>query len=203
MRTHHPHPSTPLSRAGVALYLFGAFVAFAPASASADTFVSVGEGWHRYSNDQFGTEFEFPANVFQIGPTSEKAELRQFLSQDATLEIFATENVWGESAEALRQGVLEREEGEVTYAPSGRNWFVLSGFRGDQIFYEKYLLRDGVLHAFGIEFPASAKPTYAPIIERIEDSFRVGTPASAAILKGKPPKLPKARTTADDPLVIY
>jgi hypothetical protein len=51
---------------------------------------------------------------------------------------------------------------------------VLSGFRGDRIFYEKYFFRGENVHAFGIEFPAERKPFYAPIIERMENSFRAG-----------------------------
>jgi len=53
---------------------------------------------------------------------------------------------------------------------------VLSGFRGDMIFYEKYLFRGGIVVAFGMEFPGARKPFYAPIVERIEDSFRAGGP---------------------------
>jgi hypothetical protein len=29
---------------------------------------------------------------------------------------------------------------EVTYRPRGRSWFVLSGYRGDDIYYEKVVL---------------------------------------------------------------
>lgn len=89
--------------------------------------------------------------------------------------------------------VLQDAEGydDVTYAPSGEKWLVLSGFRGEKVFYEKYLLRDGLIHAFGIEFPASAKPFYAPIVERIEDTFRACAPASASLASDteKPPKV--------------
>ena len=63
---------------------------------------------------------------------------------------------------------------DVTYSPSGETWFVLSGFRGDNIFYEKYLFNDDVVSVFGIEFPTDEKPYYAPMIERIEDSFEPG-----------------------------
>ena len=63
---------------------------------------------------------------------------------------------------------------DVTYSPSGSNWLVLSGYRGDNIFYEKYVFRGDTVHGFGVEFPAAEKPRYSPIIERMEDSFRAG-----------------------------
>ena len=62
----------------------------------------------------------------------------------------------------------------MTYSPSGDSWLVISGFRGERIFYEKYFFHDGVISAFGMDFPKEDKPLYAPIIERIEDSFKAG-----------------------------
>ena len=179
-------------------------------SALADKFASVGSGWQKYSNDLYGTEFEFPAVLFTAAPAPAAGDSRQFMSEDATLEIFATRNTGRETARTLRSRLLQQEAGydDVTYAPSGQNWLVVSGFRGDNIFYEKYLLRDGVIHAFGMEFPASAKPVYAPVIERIEDSFRAGAPSSATLARGAPrrktvPPRGSAGEEARDPLVIY
>jgi hypothetical protein len=176
-------------------------------AALADKFASLGSGWQRYSNDLYGTEFEFPANVFTVTPAV-SGDGRQFTSADATLEIFATPNTESETTKTLRRRLLQNEQGydDVTYAPSGENWFVLSGFRGDRIFYEKYLLKDRVIHAFGMEFPASAKPFYAPIIERIEDSFRAHTPASVALTWPRRQQIPAtsaAPAQERDPLVIY
>ena len=62
----------------------------------------------------------------------------------------------------------------MTYQASGGSWLVLSGYRGDMIFYEKFSFRDGVISAFGIEFPRGEKPYFSPIVERIEDSFHAG-----------------------------
>lgn len=210
MQTRHPCRNDLVQRVRKAARycLVVSLVIGAPSSAMADTFADIGSGWQRYSNDLYGTEFEFPAQIFDVTPAPETNEGRQFLSRDATLEIFATENITGEGVDGLKRRVLKKEEGnghDVTYSPSGQNWFVVSGFRGDQIFYEKYLLRDGVIHAFGMEFPVSAKPRYAPIIERIEDSFRVGRPASAAMLRGDTPKrhLDDRSESSEDPLVVY
>ena len=63
---------------------------------------------------------------------------------------------------------------DVTYTPAGDSWLVISGYRDGRIFYEKYFFRDGVIAAFGMDFPKEDKPLYAPIIERIEDSFKAG-----------------------------
>ena len=98
-----------------------------------------------------------------------------FSSGTATLQIVSFHNTLGETPDLLKRDLFAGDGYEdVTYSPSGESWFVLSGFRGDNIFYEKYLFNDDVVSVFGIEFPTDQKPYYAPMIERIEDSFEAG-----------------------------
>ena len=168
-----------LLRAGGAALMISAAGSFGatalPTSAAADQFEPIGGGWEVYVNDRFGTSLVFPANIFTPAEAPENGDGRRFLSDDATLEVYAWENVDGESAASLKRRLLGSEGyTEVTYAPTGRSWVVLSGYRGDNIFYEKYFFRGGEIHGFGMEFPASEKPYYGPIVERIEDSFRPG-----------------------------
>jgi hypothetical protein len=138
-----------------------------------DAFVAGPDGWTTYVNERFGMQFDYPDGVFTPLEPPENGDGRTFKSEDATLEIFAFQNIDGETAASL-EAQLVGAEGytNVTYSPSGDNWLVLSGFRGDTIFYEKYLFAEDVVSAFGMEFPAAAKPFYAPIVERIENSFR-------------------------------
>lgn len=140
-----------------------------------DQFAPAGDGWEFYVNDRFGTTLVFPAELFTPEAAPEKGDGRRFTSPDATLEIYAWDNADGETAASLERRLVGSEGyQDVTYSPSGPTWLVLSGYRGDNIFYEKYFFRGDAVHGFGIEFPRAAKPRYAPIIERIEDSFRAG-----------------------------
>jgi hypothetical protein len=175
MTTESGHPEKP-PRVGLclaALALAIGLCALPAAAFAADRFVPTGDGWETYINGRFGTSFVFPADVFTPADPPANGDGRRFLSPDATLELYAWENVDSETAASL-EARLVGSEGyeEVTYSPSGGSWLVISGYRGDDIFYEKYFFRGDTIHGFGIEFPAEAKPTYAPIIERIEDSFR-------------------------------
>ena len=164
--------------AGAALFIaaaggLGATILGDPAVA--DQFEPIGGGWQAYVNDRFGTSLAFPANIFTPAEAPENGDGRRFHSEDATLEVYAWENVDNETATSLKNRLVGSEGyTEVTYSPTGRSWLVLSGYRGDNIFYEKYFFRGGEVHGFGMEFPASAKPHYAPIVERIENSFRAG-----------------------------
>ena len=160
----------PLLAAAVALPLFAA-----ACPALADRFLPAADGWQTYVNDRFGMRFDYPAGIFAAAPPPDNGDGRTFTSGDATLQIFAFHNTGGENAGSLKARLIGSEGYEnVTYSPSGGSWLVISGFRGDDIFYEKYFLAGGVISAFGMEFPAARKPYYAPIVERIEDSFRAG-----------------------------
>jgi serine/threonine-protein kinase len=142
--------------------------------ATADQIFPAGGGWQSYVNDRYGTRLDFP-DVFVPDAPPENGDGRRFQSADASMEVYAWSNSDGETAASLEQRLVGAEGyTEVTYSPSGRDWLVLSGYRGDTIFYEKYFFRGDTVQGFGMEFPAAEKPRYAPIIERIEDSFQAG-----------------------------
>ncbi len=153
-------------------WLIGATLALMGA-ARADQLIPIGGGWQTYVNDRFGMRFDYPADVFSPLEEPQNGDGRSFASSDATLQIFGTHNTLNDSPASMKREMVGMQDyEEVTYSPSGRNWLVLSGYRGERIFYEKYFFRGDVIAAFAMEFPAGRKPFYAPIIERIEDSFR-------------------------------
>jgi len=144
-------------------------------TASADQFLPAGNGWRTYVNDRYGMSFDYPADVFSAEAPPENGDGRTFKAGEATLQTFAFHNIDNETPASLKRRLVGTEGyDDVTYSPRGQTWLVLSGFRGNRIFYEKYAFNGGVISAFGIEFPADEKPYYSPIIERIEDSFRAG-----------------------------
>ena len=194
--------------------------------ARADWFEPQGNGWTTYVNERFGTRLDYPSSLFSEDTPDDDGGGYQFVAEDATLDVRASENSLNKSIAELRQGLLDLERyDQVTYKPAGSSWFVLSGFRGDQIYYEKYIFIAGIVHAFAVEFPIAAKPLYAPIIERIEDSFGIEPGVSPPLAMAAPPaaasptvapdeapppslreRLPGARLENpqnEDPLVVY
>jgi len=144
-------------------------------AAHADKFIDRGDGWQTYINERFFMRFDYPANIFAPQEPPQNGGGRTFLADDAELIIYALHNIDNETPASFKRRMAETEGYEnVTYSPSGKTWLVLSGFRGDHIFYEKYMFKDGVISAFGIDFPKEQKPLYAPIVERIENSFEPG-----------------------------
>ena len=160
-----------------AVGLRAVIVVLAAASSAAaqdlDAFLPAAGGWETYMNSRFGMSFDYPAEIFVPEAQPTNGDGRTFRADDASLQIYAFQNIENETPASLERRLVGAEGYEnVTYSPSGSGWLVLSGFRGDTIFYEKYLFRGGIIAAFGTEFPTVRKPFYAPIVERIEDSFR-------------------------------
>ena len=62
----------------------------------------------------------------------------------------------------------------ITYETRGKNWFVISGTKTDNIFYEKHLLSHGMNEDFVMSYPASRKEIYDPIVARMAKSLRSG-----------------------------
>ena len=160
------------SRVGVGIL---AMLCLAAGAASADQLLPRGDGWETYVNSRFGVRVDFPAEIFTPAAPPDNGDGRTFNAPDAMLQVFAFQNVESDDPAALKRELLGAEGyRNVTYSPSGESWLVISGLRGDTIFYEKYFFRGDVISAFGMEFPKDRKPFYAPIVERIEDSFRAG-----------------------------
>jgi len=152
------------------------FLFVAAVDASASQFRPAHGGWQTYVNERFGTRLDFPPDLFVPGDAPDNGAGQRFAAADAALEVYSFENIDGETPASLKRRLVGSEGyTDVTYSPGGDSWLVLSGFRGPIIFYEKYFFRGGVVSGFGMEFPASEKPRYAPIIERMEDSFRAGS----------------------------
>jgi hypothetical protein len=162
-------------RAARALLPGLAFLILLFGAAQADQFIPLADGWQTYVNDRFGMQFDYPADVFTPEDPPENGDGQTFTAEDATLEIYAFHNTGRDTPKSLKKRMNGTEGYEnVTYSPSGKTWLVLSGFRSDHIFYEKYMFADGVISAFGVDFPKEEKPFFSPVIERIENSFKPG-----------------------------
>ncbi len=61
-------------------------------------------------------------------------------------------------------------------APRGKTWFVLSGFRGGNIYYQKVMFScaNKVISVFSMTYPTAEKAVYEAMIETMEDHFKPG-----------------------------
>lgn len=138
-------------------------------------------GYLFYHNWRYGFSLEVPANFIAQRPPDNGDGLG-WSSPDGATEIAAggSNNVFGDTLQSLMQEHIAMEEDEVTYQASGPNWFVLSGYDGANIFYEKVYLGKDTENDLRIEYPADEKEKYDSMVSTVAASFQPGPLNSGA-----------------------
>ena len=134
--------------------------------------------WATYANARFGTTADYPADLFtQRDPEPENGDGVRMHDADgrATLTIHGGYNVENETPAAYFERVVDPDR--VTYKQIKRTYYIASGVRDGQIFYERCNFRKGDMAAidcFEISYPASEKSQWDAIVTRIAKSLRAG-----------------------------
>jgi hypothetical protein len=138
------------------------------------------ENWTTYKNERFGYTLYYPAAIFDTAEAREGGAGQNFVTRDGRTKIvvFGTLNSENFSPQEYRRVILNEFGGydKMDYSPSGQSWFVLSGFRGDNIYYQKVMFSCGnkVINVFSMTFPTAEKSLYEAYIETMEDHFKAG-----------------------------
>ena len=134
--------------------------------------------WVSYRNAPFGFTVKYPADIFAPEAAQSDEHVKQFRSRDgrAALRIFGTPNLAGRTLVQYRTALIQERYGKASlhYAPQRNTWFVLSGFSGDDIFYERvtFACDRRSLHGWTLVFPASERLLYDPITEEMHRNYR-------------------------------
>lgn len=162
--------------------------------------------YRTYRNARFGTVVRYPANLVAPRPESENSGGGKFFSPDGQTEltIYARRNALRRSARGEMGRAIadwKADGGRLTYYRNASSWFVLSGYLGEDIFYEKTLLRNGVFHTLIWQYPKIQKKRLDAGVSRSAASFSVGKPfeARAATLPRPQPTLPLPTEPAPRP----
>jgi hypothetical protein len=155
-----------------------ALIGAALATISGGAFAQPRETWKTYFNSRYGTSIAYPSR-FKPGRPPDADDGLSFTADDgAKLAVWGSFNALEHDVAGLEAFLREDpKEGEkVTYRAAGRNWVVLSGTRGDRLFYKRYVLshRNEVENAFEISYSAALATAYGPIVARLAKSLRAG-----------------------------
>jgi hypothetical protein len=164
--------TTRIARLLIAVLCFAAAV---PAAAQ----TSGASRWQIYQNDRYGTTIDYPG-IFKAEPPPDNDDGQRFKSADgAEFAVFASYNASDLDIAGYLQDTLKNLDpgAAVTYQAHGDDWFVISGTKGDGIFYQRRLLSHGkeMTEGFVMSYPARLKQIYDPIVARMAKSFRPGT----------------------------
>jgi hypothetical protein len=134
--------------------------------------------WETYVNARFGTRADYPADLFtRRDPPPENGDGRRFLTTDgrARLAIWGGYNVENDTPASYFERLFEKEG--VTYRQITKTYYVASGRRGANIFYERCNFRKGdmaTIDCFEITYPAAEKKAWDAVVARISKSLRGG-----------------------------
>ncbi len=142
-----------------------------------------------YRNSEYGFAFSYPAAVLQplqggaadrISDPKVQRFGQAFASRDrrAFLVAAAAMNTSRGGARAYRDRAVASNyaKARITYDRVESDWFVLSGYKGRDIFYERMMFSCGgrVVNAWSLTYPAAERAIYDPIIEELVATFRPG-----------------------------
>ena len=127
-----------------------------------------------YVNHRHGYALAWPKQLLVSMGESDAGDGQVFAAPDGRAEL----RCWGSAndapqltvSEALAQALTEPGR-QVTYQHMGRNFFVLSGYKDDRIFYRRTILAHGMLAAFELTYETSLKKLFDPIIRDISSGF--------------------------------
>lgn len=167
---------------------------FAPVGAATHA-ASAQDIYRIYRNARYGTTVLYPANLVAPQPESANGDGRKFVSRDGQIEVtsYAFRGRLGRSARGeMNRAVSDwkRDRARVTYAKNGASWFVLSGYLGADIFYEKTLLRNGVFHTLIWQYPQNLKRRLDASLTRSAAAFSAGRSAGRTATIGTPTAAP-------------
>jgi hypothetical protein len=144
-----------------------------------------GADWESYRSPRFGYSLLFPADLLRLVSESPDGQNLEFVSADGqtklrVLTVINSDNVSPREYRAQVIGSLH-DYRAIKYGPMGGSWFVLSGVRGPNIFYQKVVFACGgrIINAFAMTYPSAEKRGFDPIVTTIEKNFRASSECAA------------------------
>jgi serine/threonine-protein kinase len=135
------------------------------------------QDWRSYRNARFGTVADVPRD-WRAGRASENADGLAFSAPDAkgTITVSGGLHVWDTIAEAVEIMEASDDRATITYRHRGKRVLVVSGTRGDTVFYRKSILscRDQIWNSVSTEYPAGNKAAYDALVTHVAGSLRFG-----------------------------
>lgn len=142
--------------------------------------------WTTIKNERRGFAIAYPAGVFEQTAEPKSDDGRVFTSKDgkAKLLVGAFENDQNNTLDEYRQFLLDEQYSGATldYAPVRKKWFVLSGTRNGQIFYQRVSFTCGgqLINSWAMLYPEDERETYDRVLEAIARTFMPGAGRTGA-----------------------
>jgi hypothetical protein len=132
-----------------------------------------------YCNARFGFCVSYP-NSFKAQGESDNGDGQEFKSLDGKVSLIVfhdgRENFYESisecKTESYRADAASDESKRVTYKKMGEDYFVISGYQGTNIFYQKSIFTEVGMMTAILKYPVSQRTTYDPYCSKLFDSFK-------------------------------
>ena len=144
-------------------------------------------GWTLYQSETAGLSFEYPAAIFSEkqgdptdalqGRTPDRAG-RIFTTADgrSTLQIGTFPNIDNASVDQLRKRAITASysDAKLEYNRTAGNWYVLSGTRGAETFYERvhFSCNGRRLDIWAVTYPTAEAGLFDSVVDDMARRFR-------------------------------
>lgn len=126
--------------------------------------------WGRYCNGRFGQCVDIP-DSYQSDPLPANGDGLVFRDgRGMTVTLSGIRNVLHASLKGELEEQMKRLP-RIVYKDSGANWFVLSGYDGDNIYYVKEYVSANFISTLWVTYPARNKNDYEAVVARLSTSF--------------------------------
>ena len=144
-----------------------------PGSAAQDN-----HAWKTYTNERFGFSVCYPSDLLQLEAAPDNNDGQTFVGSNGAK--IAAWGSWNATDWTLADSVREDEKslaseaGKVTYKVIRGGFYVISGRKGDQIFYKRTVLANGKFSAVELTYPAADNALWNAISARVSQCFKPG-----------------------------
>ena len=127
-----------------------------------------------YCNDRFGFCVSYP-NHFARAPEPDNGDGQSFYDNDGfNMTASGSNNVFRYT---LDEAISHQTQyfDAVTYQQKAGRWYVMSGYKGDEILYIKSFVGTESINTLHLQYPTMRKSSYDKIVTNIAKSFQAGS----------------------------
>lgn len=130
--------------------------------------------YSKYCNDRYGFCIDYPKDI-GIEPAPDNNDGRRFYDRNGFfMTASGINNVTNETSQSEMQS-QKKDFNVITYQTTGKNWFILSGYKDNNILYIKTYVGNGSINHLYIQYPIYLKAEYDEVVIRISRSFKPGS----------------------------
>ena len=134
--------------------------------------------YNQYCNARFGFCVSYPS-TFKAQGESDNGDGQEFISADGKSSLLVyrdgREAIYESEAECRSQSYLSDitsdETKQVTYKKKGENFYVVSGFQGSMIFYQKTIFTEQGMMTAILTYPSTQKAKYDGYCAKLLETF--------------------------------